>query len=130
MEAASHEDYSFCRDVDVRGQSLVWVVDYDRSVEAVGVLNFGMSVIPERASLIDDLKLVCEALAGWYRTLRYPCHAIHPSGVSLMDPMPVYGRAFVPNEIVDLDSHNVTRVDLDKRPWTLPIDEHHLLPHP
>lgn len=89
-----------------------------------------MCVVPKGSTLVDEGELVGEALSWRNATLRDRMDAIHPSGISLINPMPVKRGARLGHHVVDMNTNCVSGIRLDERTGRLAIDENHGLLKP
>jgi hypothetical protein len=74
--------------VEVR-MRVIGVVDHKGATETIAVLGRQVRVVPERASLIRNIKVVQELVAGGDRALVNECRTIGPIGALLEETMPV-----------------------------------------
>lgn len=82
---AKHEDFV----VLYERYEFPWIMDDNRPVQPVGVLQGNVGMVPEGAALVGDVEGVGERLAGGDGALGYAVDAVHPVGVTLVDAMPV-----------------------------------------
>jgi hypothetical protein len=96
---------------------IIWIFNNKSPSQAIAVLVPKMTMIPIRARLVRDLKVVFEGFIGYKRTLRDKSWAIIIIGMLLEETMPVDGGGQVQGVILesidDIDAKSASLLSPD-----------------
>lgn len=115
------EEHDLIEIIHLLHLDLLGCVYYQRSHDAISGLDLGVSVVPIRAELIWDGKIVEKALARWDGTLGDASCAVHPVGAILKHAMPVYCGG-IWQFIRHVGEECIATVQANQCTWELAID--------
>ena len=115
------EDHDLVEIVHLLHLDFLGRVYYQRSHDTVGELDLVVRMVPIRAELILDGKVVQKALAGGNGTLRDAGCPVHPVGAILEHAMPVHSGG-IWHQIRDVGDECIATVQANQWAWELAID--------